>query len=92
MKRLSHQDIQARLSEATGWRYDGSVLSRQWRFADFREAVAFVNRVAGLAEALDHHPDILIRYHTVQLTLTTHSVGGVTEKDLQLAARINRLE
>ena len=61
------------------------------RLADFRAAVAFVNALADAAEEANHHPDILVRYNTVDLTLSTHSAGGLTEKDFALAARINEL-
>ena len=60
-------------------------------FSGFPEAIAFVNEVAGLAEAAGHHPDIDIRYNRVRLVLVTHDAGGITEKDTGLARRVDRL-
>ena len=76
-----------------GWDEDGGVLRRDFRFADFAEALAFVNRVGDVAEQVDHHPDIDIRWNTVTLRLSTHSAGGVvTDRDRDLAGRIDRLD
>jgi 4a-hydroxytetrahydrobiopterin dehydratase len=72
------------------WTLRGSAISRQFRFVDFAEAMRFVNRVARLAEAANHHPDITINYNKVKLSLTTHDEGGLTTKDLKLARRLNR--
>jgi len=71
-----------------GWENNGKEITRAYKFKDFAEAMAFVNKVAGLAEAADHHPDIDIRYNKVRLTLSTHSAGGLTEKDFSLALQI----
>ncbi len=74
------------------WEEDGGALRRDFRFTDFAEALAFVNRVGGIAEQVDHHPDIDIRWNTVTLRLSTHSAGGaVTDRDRDLAARIDGL-
>ena len=71
-----------------GWENNGKEITRLYQFKDFREALAFVNRVGELAEAADHHPDIDLRYNKVRLTLSTHSAGGLTDKDFALAAQI----
>jgi 4a-hydroxytetrahydrobiopterin dehydratase len=71
-----------------GWENNGKEISRTYKFKDFAEALSFVNKVAGLAEAADHHPDIDIRYNKVRLVLSTHSAGGLTEKDFSLAKQI----
>ncbi|MBX6378969.1 MAG: 4a-hydroxytetrahydrobiopterin dehydratase [Clostridia bacterium] len=89
MSVLEEAEVRARLSALPGWEYVGGAIRRRYRFADFAGAMGFVFRVAVLAEAADHHPDILVEYDRVTLTLTTHSQGGVTEKDLTLAARID---
>ena len=87
---LSDERIASEL-ERSLWRREGDAIVRDWRLADFAAAMAFVNRVAGLAEAADHHPDILVHgWNEVRLTLTTHSAGGLTEKDFALAAEIDR--
>jgi len=65
---------------------------KKFRFADFREAMRFVNRVADLAELEDHHRDIFIHYREVTLTLWTHAAGGLTERDFKLAADIDRVD
>ncbi|HYB67607.1 MAG TPA: 4a-hydroxytetrahydrobiopterin dehydratase, partial [Candidatus Acidoferrales bacterium] len=67
-----------------------SVISRTFVFADFVQAMRFVNRVARLAEAANHHPDVTINYNRVKLALTTHDEGGLTMKDFRLAGRINK--
>jgi 4a-hydroxytetrahydrobiopterin dehydratase len=74
-----------------GWTEIGGALERRFAFSSFPEAVAFVNRVASLAEAESHHPDIDIRYREVTLRWTTHSAGGITERDHELAARTDEL-
>jgi 4a-hydroxytetrahydrobiopterin dehydratase len=89
MPRASESDIAAALPELSGWDRTGKEIQKQYRFADFKEAMAFVGRVAELAEAADHHPDILINYNRVTLTLTSHDVGGLSERDFRLAGRID---
>ena len=71
-----------------GWENNGEEITRTYKFKDFAEALAFVNRVGQLAEAADHHPDIDIRYNKVRLVLSTHSAGGLTSKDFALARQI----
>ncbi len=68
------------------------MIAREWKFEDFRGAIAFVERVADAAEAANHHPDILVHgWNKVRLELSTHSEGGITEADFALAARIDQL-
>ena len=72
------------------WKRDGDAIVRDWTFADFREAMAWVNRIAELAEEANHHPDISVHdWNKVRLTLSTHSVGGLTQGDLDMARRID---
>jgi 4a-hydroxytetrahydrobiopterin dehydratase len=89
---LSPDEVSRRLAVLPGWQLDGKRIQKQFRFADFREAIAFVNRVADLAELEDHHPDILIHYREVTLVLWTHVAGGLTERDFKLAADIERFD
>jgi 4a-hydroxytetrahydrobiopterin dehydratase len=70
-----------------GWSEVDGALERSFRFGTFAEAMAFVNRVAGLAESEDHHPDIAIHYSRVVLRWSTHSAGAITDRDRELAAR-----
>ncbi len=74
-----------------GWTLAGNAIRKQYTFAGFPEAVAFVDRLAPEAEAVDHHPDILINYKRVTLTYSTHSEGGLTIKDFEGAATADRL-
>ena len=74
-----------------GWREVDEALERTYEFGSFGEAIAFVNRVAALAEAENHHPDIAIAYRSVTLRWTTHSAGGITERDRELGARSDEL-
>ncbi|HLH66026.1 MAG TPA: 4a-hydroxytetrahydrobiopterin dehydratase [Solirubrobacteraceae bacterium] len=88
---LDDDEVQSRL-RGSEWERDGSAIVREWRLADFAGAIEFVNRVAGLAEEANHHPDILVHgYNRVRITLSTHSAGGVTDADLELAKRIDAL-
>jgi len=91
MAKLSGSDVQQRTKRLSGWTLDGDAIHKQFTFANFVEAIAFVNRLAPLAEAADHHPDILINYKRVTLTYSTHSEGGLTEKDFEGAAAADRL-
>jgi len=90
-KLLADDEITRGLAALDGWVRDGAAIRRAFTFQAFMDAIAFVNRVAALAEAADHHPDIDIRYTRVVLTLSTHSAGGITRKDLELAAGIDAL-
>jgi len=74
-----------------GWTREGDAIRKQFTFADFLQAIAFVNRLAPEAEKADHHPDIVINYKRVTLTYSTHSEGGLTEKDFVGAATADRL-
>jgi 4a-hydroxytetrahydrobiopterin dehydratase len=89
MSRLDEAGVAQALRQAPGWERAGSEIRRTYRFQDFREALAFVNRVGDLAERAAHHPDIDIRYNTVTLALTTHDAGGLSTKDFDLARAID---
>ena len=86
---LNDESINGWLKGRTGWKRSGNALTKDFRFLSFRDAIVFVNRVAGLADDLGHHPDIEIRQATVSLRLTTHSADGLTEKDLKLAEGVD---
>ena len=85
------QDAERRLSTLTGWKIENGELVKTFNFKDFREALAFVNRVGEAAESAGHHPDFDIRYNKVRLALVTHDAGGLTEKDFDLASCVNTL-
>lgn len=90
--KLHEEEIVRLLPTVAGWRRENNQLVRDFQFADFKTALTFVNRVADEAEAMDHHPDILLHgWNRVRLSVMTHSEGGLTNKDFQLAERINLL-
>jgi 4a-hydroxytetrahydrobiopterin dehydratase len=91
MAKLSEPEILERLTTVKAWERVGDMLVRSWQFPSFRRALEFVNEVAALAEKLDHHPDITLRYREVRLELSTHSDGGLTEHDFALAAAVDAL-
>ena len=91
MPTLSRAEIEERLKKLRGWTLEGNAIKKQYTFVGFPEAVAFVNRLAPEAEKADHHPDILINYKRATLTYSTHSEGGLTEKDFEGAATADRL-
>lgn len=89
MPRLSESQLAVALKSLAGWSAGNNEISKTFAFGDFVAAVAFVNRLAALAEAAGHHPDIDIRYNRVRIALTTHDDGGITDKDTGLAAQID---
>lgn len=91
MATLSPSEVARRLATLEGWTSSGDAMVKQYTFADFPAAIAFVTRLAPEVEAVDHHPDILINYKRVTLTYTTHSEGGLTTKDFEGAAIADRL-
>ena len=89
--KLTRTDAEQRIKTLSGWSLEGDAIRKQFTFADFPSAVAFVNRLAPHAEEADHHPDILINYKRVTLTYSTHSEGGLTVKDFEGASMADRL-
>src|SRR5664280_1807880 len=89
-KTLSQEDISALLHELPEWALEEGKLVRFWTFPGFPGAIAFVNRVAQLAEQAGHHPDIDIRYNRVKLALVSHDAGGITARDARMARRLNQ--
>ena len=89
--KLSRGDAEQRIKSLNGWTLDGDAIRKQFTFKDFLAAIAFVNRLAPEAEKADHHPDILINYKRVTLTYSTHSEGGLTDKDFAGAATADRI-
>lgn len=92
MNALSTNEIDSRLRKLAGWKLDAGKLTRTYEFHDFRASLAFVNAVGDLAEGAGHHPDIDIRYNKVRLELVSHDAGGITDRDFDLAEKINRLK
>lgn len=86
---LTQPEIDEALKSLPGWTRGGNAIQRELQFPDFVAAMKCVNALADAAEAANHHPDILINYNRVTLTLTSHDSGGVTQRDIRMAGKIN---
>lgn len=91
LRRLSNTEVSEQLKSLPGWTTDGKQLSRTYQFKDFVEATNFVNRLVEPAQKAQHHPDIIISYNQVIISLTTHDMGGLTKQDFDLARIISQL-
>ena len=89
---LSEAEATKRLNALPEWRLENGEITRTVRLQDFRAALAFVNQVGELAEHAGHHPDIDVRYNKVRLALVSHDAGGLTEKDFEMAGKIDQVE
>lgn len=92
MDTLTPQELESRLADLDGWSLQDDAIHKQFEFDSYMDAIAFINAVAAKAEAANHHPDLHNSYTTVNVSLTTHSEGGVTTKDLDLAREIDSVE
>lgn len=88
---LTLQEIQKEMAEVNDWSLTGNSLEKSFSFTNFKESIDFVNKIGEIAEANAHHPDILINYNQVRLSLTTHSENGLTKKDFDVAKEIDKL-
>jgi 4a-hydroxytetrahydrobiopterin dehydratase len=88
-RKLDDEELASTLQKLDGWTREGDALVRTYQFPNFMEGIAFVNRVAAAAEEMDHHPDLDVRYTRIRVGLSTHSAGGITELDVELARRID---
>jgi 4a-hydroxytetrahydrobiopterin dehydratase len=88
---LTDAEVQQALGQLPGWKRNGKAIDRMFQFDNFIKAMEFVNRIAEAAEAVNHHPDILVSYNKVTLSLISHDSGGVTQRDIKMATRINEL-
>lgn len=91
MAALSKPEIQQKLKVMHDWSYQGKSIHKRYTFKSFLPAIGFVNKIAEAAEQAGHHPDITINYNVVSIALSTHSEGGVTQKDFDLAGQIDQL-
>lgn len=89
--KLTETEVNAALSTLPGWSLENGAIVKTFKFGKFAEGIAFVQRVAEAADAMDHHPDIDIRYTRIRVALSTHDAGGITGMDTKLAARIEAL-
>lgn len=90
-KTLTEGELAEVLRDNPGWRLEAGELVREWSFADFIEAMEFVKKVAALAEAVNHHPNIDIRYNRVRLALISHDAGGITGRDAAMVEQLNAI-
>ena len=90
MAKLSAAQITEKLKALPGWELKGDTIAKQYTFKEFMGGIRFINRIAEIAEQMDHHPDIAVNYKRVTFTLSTHDQGGITEKDTKLAEAIER--
>ena len=90
MAKLSPQQITENLKALPGWEHKGEAIAKKYTFKAFMDGIRCLNRVAELAEEMDHHPDVTINYTRITFTLSTHDQGGITEKDFKLAEGIER--
>lgn len=88
---LSPAEIHVALQSLPGWEGREDAIARVFQFPDFVAAMVFVNKIAAAAEGANHHPDILINYNKVTLTLVSHDSGGVTQRDIRMAGKINEI-
>jgi 4a-hydroxytetrahydrobiopterin dehydratase len=86
---LNEESIAGWLDSRAGWKRDGESITKLFTFPSFRDSIVFVNRVATIADTVQHHPDIEIRNRKVFLSVTTHDAGGLTETDFDLAQRVD---
>lgn len=91
MPLLSVQELEEALAALPGWQQAGNGINRRFEFDSYLNGVLFANRVAGAAEAANHHPDLLVTYRAVTVSLTSHDSGGVTERDVKMARRVDAL-
>jgi len=89
MEKLNEKSVGDWLEEQEGWKKDGDMITKEFEFDSFRDAIVFVNRVATIADDVNHHPDIDIRYSTITVAMTTHDAGGLTKRDLALAEKVD---
>lgn len=87
--KLTEAEIAKKLTGLPDWQRRGDEIARQYKLSSFTAAMAFANQVADLAESMDHHPDILVQFNKVTLTLSTHSAGGLTDLDFELAKKLD---
>src|SRR5205085_2908650 len=88
---LSNDQLNSALGELNGWSREGQSITKTFTFPKFADGIAFVQRIAVVADAMDHHPDIDIRYTKIRIGLSTHDAGGVTKSDVELAGKIEKL-
>ena len=87
---LDQKQLQEKLQGLSGWELKGGAIAKVYKFREFMDGIRFLNKIAQIAESMDHHPDIAINYTRITFSCSTHSEGGITEKDIKLASEIER--
>ena len=90
MPKLSADQVTEKLKSLPGWERKGEAIAKQYTFKTFMDGIHFLNRIAEIAEGMDHHPDVTINYRRITFSLSTHDQGGITEKDIKLGEAIER--
>lgn len=90
MTKLSAEEVDAKLAPLEGWKREGNFITKTLKFKTFMDGIDFVNDIAEIAERLEHHPDVHIRWTTIRLEVQTHDEGGITSYDIKLASEIER--
>jgi 4a-hydroxytetrahydrobiopterin dehydratase len=90
-RKLSEDEATAELAKLSGWEFNDDAIKKSWKFENFAEALAFVNKVGTIAEAADHHPDIKLGWGYAKIKTTTHDRDGVTDHDIALATKIDEI-
>lgn len=88
---LSLQEISQEMADLSNWSLETAAITKEFTFVDFKQAIDFVNKIGEIAEKIQHHPDIMINYNVVRLSLSTHSANGLTKIDFQLAREIDKI-
>jgi 4a-hydroxytetrahydrobiopterin dehydratase len=91
MKKLSAAEATEQLEKISGWILKNDGIEKDFKFKDFKEALVFINLIGNEAEGMNHHPELFNVYNRIHIRLSTHDAGGLTEKDFELAKRINRI-
>jgi 4a-hydroxytetrahydrobiopterin dehydratase len=92
MQVLTQSNINEKLGKLKGWNFSNNQIEKEYELKDFKEALNFINKIGDEAEAMDHHPDIFLHsWNKVKISISTHSVGGVTENDFKLAGKIESI-
>jgi 4a-hydroxytetrahydrobiopterin dehydratase len=91
MAKLSEPEILVKMPSAKGWERHGDMLVRSWQFPSFRRALEFINQVGTAIEKTGHYPDLIVSYRTVRIEISTHDVGGLTDRDFELISAIGEI-
>lgn len=92
MGELSENEIKEKLGEIDGWEYNGERIRKKYQFEKYMDGIEFVNKIAEIAEEENHHPDMILGFREVEITLKSHDVDAITDRDINLASKIEKIE